>query len=232
MRLAHRAASDREDSRCPETAPNRHRPIAARKRARMATSCIAANFPRLPGRLPVSSALGFSVQRSSTLFARLSPRPSISARRNRWEASTLQPTLLAMRRIVHALHASGRNRCSAHCCYGRSFAGVVQTGGLQVNVGSIGFRLDRDQSGLESEESFLSARCRAPWQVSSSGRACSRYLPCSGLPGELTIPPFSTSRLDRSRIGYLRPSRRVRHGCCSAGRWSTTWSNGAAANRA
>src|ERR1700688_555258 len=62
--------------------------------------------------------------------------------RDQWEASTLAPTLRAIRQLVMAaLLPVGV--VIGSIVSAALLAGILQTGGLQVNPESIGFRLDR-----------------------------------------------------------------------------------------
>src|ERR1700722_10068260 len=60
----------------------------------------------------------------------------------KWEASTVQPTLFAVRRLVMSAMLPV-SVALASIVAAASLAGIVQTGGLQLNPGSIGFRFDR-----------------------------------------------------------------------------------------
>ena len=71
-----------------------------RKRAKTETFSIAGNWPRPPARWLASCALGCSAAKILTpSAASFSTSLDLGARRH-WEAATLQPTLLAMRRLI------------------------------------------------------------------------------------------------------------------------------------
>jgi hypothetical protein len=83
-----------EDSRCPESAPNRQRSTGARRRARKATCCTAASCRPRPERWPGVMVLGAAGQPASGIW-----RDNFAAFLDlgaaaRWEPSQIQPTLL------------------------------------------------------------------------------------------------------------------------------------------
>jgi len=138
--------------------------------------------------------LGFLGQRILDSF-----RASFSAALNLgapdyWEASTLQPTLYAMRRIVlSALIPVGITLGSIVTA--ASFAGILQTGGLQVNPTAIGFRLDRINP-ISNVKNLFSLRAASRLGKSLLPASLLAVFAVQSIARELTIPPFSTSRLN------------------------------------
>ncbi len=113
---------------------------------------------------------------------------------DRWESSTLQPTLLAARRLaVNALVPVG---FALGAIVGVALlTGVLQTGGLQIHVGSIGFRLDRINP-LSNVKNLFSLRAASRLGKSLLPASLLAVFAVQRIARELTIPPFSTSRLD------------------------------------
>ncbi|WP_348261398.1 EscU/YscU/HrcU family type III secretion system export apparatus switch protein [Telmatobacter sp. DSM 110680] len=111
-----------------------------------------------------------------------------------WEPSTLQPTLFAIRRLVmSALLPVGVIMGSI--AVAAALAGVLQTGGLQINMGAVGFRLDRVNPASNIQNLF-SLRAAARLGKSLLPASLLAVFAVQRIARELTIPPFSTSRLD------------------------------------
>jgi flagellar biosynthetic protein FlhB len=113
---------------------------------------------------------------------------------DRWESSTLQPTLLAVRRLaVNALVPVGV--AVAAIAGAAMFAGILQTGGVQIHTGSIGFRLDRINP-LSNVKNLFSLRAASRLGKSLLPASLLAVFAVQRIASELTIPPFSTSRLE------------------------------------
>ncbi len=111
-----------------------------------------------------------------------------------WEASTLQPTLFAIRRVVaSALLPVGIVVGSIAAA--AALAGALQTGDLQFNMGAIGFRLDR-VNPLSNLKNLFSLRAAARLGKSLLPASLLAVFAVQRIARQLTIPPFSTSRLD------------------------------------
>ncbi len=112
----------------------------------------------------------------------------------KWEASTVQPTLFAVRRLVMSAMLPV-SVALASIVAAASLAGIVQTGGLQLNPGSIGFRFDRINpiSNLKNQFSLRAASRMGKSLLPASLLA---VFAIQRIARELTIPPFSTARLD------------------------------------
>ena len=74
-------------------------------------------------------------------------------------------------------------------------AGMIQTGGLQIHVGSIGFRLDRINP-LSNLKNLFSLRAASRLGKSLLPAGLLAVFAVQRIARELTIPPFSTSRLN------------------------------------
>ena len=112
---------------------------------------------------------------------------------DRWEDSTVQPTMLAMRRIVaHSLIPVGI--AVSAIVAAALFVGVIQTGGLQIHVGSIGFRLDRVNPASNLKNLF-SLRAVSRLGKSLLPASLLAVFAVQRIARELTIPPFSIARL-------------------------------------
>lgn len=113
---------------------------------------------------------------------------------DRWDVSTLQPTLLAIRRIgMDSLIPVGI--IVAAMVAGSLLAGIFQTGGLQINAGSVGFHMDRI-SPISNLKNLFSLRAAARLGKSLLPASLLAVFAVQRIARELTIPPFSTSRLD------------------------------------
>jgi flagellar biosynthesis protein FlhB len=113
---------------------------------------------------------------------------------DRWESSTLQPTLLAARHLaVSALVPVGIAVTAIAAA--AMLAGILQTGGLQMSVGSIGFRLNRINP-LSNGKDLFSLRAASRLGKSLLPASLLAVFAVQRIARELTIPPFSTSRLD------------------------------------
>lgn len=111
-----------------------------------------------------------------------------------WEASTLQPTLLAIRRLVaSALLPVGI--VVASIASAAALAGILQTGGFQVNMSAIGFNLDRINP-VSNLKNLFSLRAAARLAKSLLPASLLVVFTAQRIASELMIPPFSTSRLD------------------------------------
>lgn len=112
----------------------------------------------------------------------------------RWEPAQLQPTLIAIRRLALALLGPPALVMAAVTAAALG-VGILQTGGVNVHVESIGFKFDR-VNPISNVKNLFSLR--------AAGRLGKSLLPASLLAvfavqriaRQLTIPPFSVSRLE------------------------------------
>src|SRR5579863_8874207 len=111
-----------------------------------------------------------------------------------WEAGELAPTLTAIRRLSLAvLGPIGLVMASvAGAALG---AGLVQTGGVSIHAGSIGFKFDR-VNPLTNLKGLFSLRGLARLGKSMVPVAVLAIFAVQRIARQLTIPPFSTSRLE------------------------------------
>jgi flagellar biosynthetic protein FlhB len=111
----------------------------------------------------------------------------------RWEPAQLQPTLLSIRHLsVGFLAPMGvaiAAVASAALC-----SGILQTGGLNVNAGVIGFRLDRI-SPLTNVKNLFSLRAASRLGKSLLPASLLAVFAVQRIAREMTLPPFSISRL-------------------------------------
>jgi flagellar biosynthetic protein FlhB len=113
---------------------------------------------------------------------------------DRWEASTVQPTLFALRRLtMDALIPVGF--AVSAIVAGALLSGILQAGGLQIHTGSIGFRLDR-VSPVSNLKNLFSLRAASRLGKSLLPASLLAVFAVQRIARELTIPPFSTARLN------------------------------------
>ena len=111
----------------------------------------------------------------------------------KWESASLGSTTVAMRDMTaHALWPTAV--FAVAICGAAVIAGIVQTGGLQVNAGSIGIRLNRilPTSNLKN---LFSMRAASRLGKSLIPASLLGVFAVHRIARELTLPPFSTSRL-------------------------------------
>ena len=110
-----------------------------------------------------------------------------------WEPEQLKPTVAAIRQNVLSVMVPVSAVLAAVAATALG-AGIMQTGGLSLHMGSIGFRLDRI-SPLSNVKNLFSLR--------AAGRLAKSLIPVSFLAiiafqrigRQWTMPPFSTARL-------------------------------------
>jgi flagellar biosynthesis protein FlhB len=112
----------------------------------------------------------------------------------RWEISQLEPTLSAIRRLsVTILVPFGIVMASVVSA--TFFAGVLQTGGVQINARAVGFRADRINP-LSNVKNLLSLRAAARLGKSLIPAALLTVFAVQRIARELSAPPFSVARLE------------------------------------
>ncbi len=147
----------------------------------------------------------------------------------RWEPEMLEPTLVAMRRLTLAVLGPIAAMMAAVAAAALG-AGMVQTGGVNVYAGAIGFKLERINP-LTNVKNLFSLRAAARLAKSLIPAALLAVFAVQRIARQLTIPPFSTARLEIAGPGCVSGCCWPRRGCCSAGRRSTTWWSGRAGSR-
>jgi flagellar biosynthetic protein FlhB len=114
---------------------------------------------------------------------------------DRWEPSTLQPTLIALRQVMlGALLPTGM--VLAAIAAGAGVTGILQTGGLEFHGESIGLRLDR-VNPVTNLKNLFSLRSASRLGKSLLPAALLAVFALQRIARELTIPPFSTTRVEQ-----------------------------------
>jgi flagellar biosynthetic protein FlhB len=112
----------------------------------------------------------------------------------RWEPSQIQPTLFAMRGLTFAL-LGPPGVVMAAVAMAALAAGVLQTGGINVFVGSIGFKLDR-VNPLTNIKNLFSLRAASRLAKSLIPASFLAVFAVQRIARQLTLPPFSITRLE------------------------------------
>ncbi len=113
---------------------------------------------------------------------------------DRWDAGELGPTLAAMRRLFLAVLAPVGVVMAAVTAAALG-AGLTQTGGISFHPGSVGFKLDR-VNPLSNAKNLFSLRAASRLGKSMVPVAFLSVFAVQRIARELTIPPFSTARLE------------------------------------
>ena len=112
----------------------------------------------------------------------------------RWEPATIEPTLVAMRRLILTVLAPPA-MVMAMVAVAALGAGIAQTGGLNVNGSAIGFKLDRINP-VANVKNLFSLRAAARLGKSLIPASFLGVFAVQRIGRQLTIPPFSTTRLE------------------------------------
>jgi len=112
----------------------------------------------------------------------------------RWEPATLAPTLVKLRALGVTVLA-GPAAVLAAVAVASLAAGIVQTGGPTVHGGALAFKLERINPAANVKNLF-SLRAAARMGKSLLPAALLGVFAVQRLARELTIPPFSTYRLE------------------------------------
>jgi flagellar biosynthetic protein FlhB len=112
----------------------------------------------------------------------------------RWEPSTLAPTLAAVRHLVMGLLAVPAVTMAAVAAAALG-AGVMQTGGVNVHAGAIGFNLDRINP-VSNIKNLFSMRAGARLAKSLIPAAALAVFAVQRIARQLSVPPFSVERLE------------------------------------
>jgi flagellar biosynthetic protein FlhB len=113
---------------------------------------------------------------------------------SRWEPSQLMPTLYAIRRLSISVMAP-LGLVMAAVTLAALSVGILQTGGLNFNFGSIGFRLDR-VNPLSNIKNLFSLRAAARLAKSLIPASFLAVFAIQRIGRQLSVPPFSTVRLE------------------------------------
>ena len=111
----------------------------------------------------------------------------------RWEAAEIGPTLSAIRRL--SISALMPIAVAMVAVVGATlFAGVSQTGGANINVSAVSFKLDR-VNPLSNIKNLFSLRAAARLGKSLLPAGLLAVFAVQRIAREMTVPPFSTARL-------------------------------------
>ncbi len=112
----------------------------------------------------------------------------------RWESATLEPTLVAMRRLM--LSVLGPPAVvMAMVAAAALGAGIAQTGGVNFYAGAIGFKPERINP-VSNIKNLFSLRAAARLAKSLIPASLLAVFAVERIGRQLTIPPFSTARLE------------------------------------
>ena len=144
-----------------------------------------------------------------------------------WEPAQLEPTLVALRRLAVAILGPSAILMAAVAATALG-AGVLQTGGLNIHPEAVGFKFDRINP-VSNIKNLFSLRAAARLGKSLLPAALLAVFAVQRIARQLTIPPFSTARLEQvgsDIYGLLLAA------ACSVGRRLITSLNGRAASLA
>ncbi|MGD0911449.1 MAG: EscU/YscU/HrcU family type III secretion system export apparatus switch protein [Terracidiphilus sp.] len=113
----------------------------------------------------------------------------------RWEPATLAPTLAAVRRLTISILLPPAAVMAA-VALTALMAGIVQTGGVTVYAGSIGFKIDRINP-LTNAKNLFSLRSAARMGKSLLPAAFLAVFALQRIGHQLSLPPFSNQRLNQ-----------------------------------
>jgi flagellar biosynthetic protein FlhB len=112
-----------------------------------------------------------------------------------WEPATLGPTLAAVRRLTIAVLLPSAAVMAAVAA-AALLAGIVQTGGVTVHGGAIGFKIDRINP-LSNARNLFSLRSAARLGKSLLPATFLAVFALQRISRQLSMPPFSNVRLDQ-----------------------------------
>jgi flagellar biosynthetic protein FlhB len=111
-----------------------------------------------------------------------------------WEPSTLQPTMIAVRRLVLAVLGPPA-AVMAMVAVGALTAGIAQTGGVTVRGSAIAFKPER-VNPVANLKNLFSLRAAARLGKSLVPASFLAVFAAQRIARQLTVPPFSTARLE------------------------------------
>jgi flagellar biosynthetic protein FlhB len=114
---------------------------------------------------------------------------------SRWEPAQLQPTLIALRGLAMGLLAPPVMVMCAVAA-GALGVGILQTGGINVYAGAIGFKLDRINP-VSNVKNLFSLRAVARLAKSLLPAALLSVFAVQRIARQMHLPPFSTARLEQ-----------------------------------
>lgn len=113
---------------------------------------------------------------------------------NRWEAGELEPTIVAIRRLTLGTFAPVAVSVAAVPLAALA-VGVLQTGGVNLHPGALGFKFDR-VNPLTNAKNLLSLRAVSRLGKSMIPVALLSVFAVQRIARQLTLPPFSARRLE------------------------------------
>jgi flagellar biosynthetic protein FlhB len=113
----------------------------------------------------------------------------------RWEPATLAPTLAVVRRLTIAILMPPAAVMAAVAATAL-LMGIVQTGGVTINAGAIGFKIDR-VNPITNAKNLFSLRAAARLGKSLLPAAFLAVFAIQRISRQLSIPPFSNARLEQ-----------------------------------
>ncbi len=113
---------------------------------------------------------------------------------DRWEAATLEPTLIALRRLLLAVLAAPAMVMAAVAVAALA-AGIAQTGGVTVHGSAIAFKLER-VNPIANIKNLFSLRAAARLGKSLIPASLLAVFAVQRMAHQLNIPPFSAERLE------------------------------------
>ncbi len=111
-----------------------------------------------------------------------------------WEPGQVEPTLIAVRRLALAV-LSPVGMVMAAVAAGALGAAIVQTGGISIHAGAVGFKLDRINP-WNNAKALFSLRAAARLGKSLLPAALLAIFAVQRIARQFTLPPFSTARLE------------------------------------
>ncbi len=112
----------------------------------------------------------------------------------RWEPTTIYPTLIELRRLAISTLTPAA-LAMAVAAMAALIAGALQTGGITVHANAIGFKVDRINP-VSNLQNLFSLRAAARLGKSLLPAAILAVFAVQRIGRQLTIPPFSTARLE------------------------------------
>lgn len=113
----------------------------------------------------------------------------------RWEAGELEPTLVAIRRLTLGVLTPVAAVMVAVAITALA-TGLLQTGGVNIHPGSLGFKLDRINP-LSNAKNLFSLRAASRLGKSMLPVAILSVFAVQRIARQLDIPPFSATRLEQ-----------------------------------
>src|ERR1035437_7580552 len=111
-----------------------------------------------------------------------------------WDPAEIQPTLYALRRLSIGVLAP-MGTVMAAVAMAAIAVGILQSGGVSIYPGAIGFKMDRINP-LSNIKNLFSLRAASRLAKSLTPAALLGVFAVQRIARQLTVPPFSTARLE------------------------------------